>query len=150
MGASAGKTSPEPSEQALKVRVGYFTSESNFALWTHTSHQTIIFLPVKESKQVWKAIECLYLAKHKVVYLQVQLEEQSVALTRVYLCTEMRAEIGSRALGGLDADLRVNPSPPPGDCSHPCGWFAGILHTTCGALLCSHGVFSLSHSWPAV
>lgn len=55
MGASAGRTSPEPSEQPLKGRVGYFTSESNFALWTHTRHKTILLLPVKE--QVWKAIK---------------------------------------------------------------------------------------------
>lgn len=135
MGASAERTSPEPSEQPQKGRVGYFTSESNFALWTHTRHKTIILLPVKESEQVWKAIKRLYLEKHKVVYLQGQREEHPVALRRVYLYTEMRAEIGSWALGGLDADLGANPSPPPGGCSHPFGWFVGMLHHTCGALL---------------
>lgn len=93
MGASAGRTSPEPSEKPLKGRVGYFTPESNFALWTHTRHKTIILLPVKESEQVWKAIKSLYLEKHKVVYLQVQWE----ALRRVYLYTEMGAGTGSWA-----------------------------------------------------
>lgn len=125
MGASAGRTSPEPSEQPLKGRVGYFTSESNFALWTRTRHKTIILLPVKESEQVWKAIKCLYLEKHRVVYLQVQREEHPVALRRVYLYTGMRAEMGSWALSGLDAELGVIPSPPPGFAPIPWGGLLG-------------------------
>lgn len=132
MGPSAGRTSPGPSEQPLKGRVGYFTSESNFALWIHTRHKTII---LKESGQVWKAIKRLYLEKHKLVCLQVQREEHPVALRRVCLYTGMRAEIGSWALGALDADLGANPSPPPGGCSHCFGWFVGIFYHTCGALL---------------
>lgn len=59
---------------------------------------TIVLLPVKESEQVWEAIKCLYLEKHKVVYLQVQREEHPVALRRIYLYTEMRAGIASWAL----------------------------------------------------
>lgn len=91
---------------------------------------------MKESEQVWKTIKRLYLAEHKVVYLQIQLEEHPpVALRRVYLYTEMRAESGRWTLDGLDADLGVKLSPPPGGCSHPSGCFLGILQNTCGALL---------------
>lgn len=93
MRPNPGRASPMPSEQPLKLSTGYFISENDFILQTRTRHQTFILLPVRETKEAWRAINCLHC---KMFYLQVQPEEKPGGFQKdVFVHRTRKQQIGN-------------------------------------------------------
>lgn len=120
--ADAGRASPAPSEQPLKLTMASLISESDFTLWTRTSHQTLITLPVRETKRVWRAIKRLLVA---VFCLHVQPEQQPAGFPKRDLGTEQEQDSG-RLASGQQRSRFWSWSPP----SEGHSWAPGSSRTT--------------------